>query len=272
MIYLDIETLDFFHDEHIKHLPRPDQLNAIRFGFAATCRLPPPGQQLYLIHNLKYIEGDPVVGAVYVYHNGEIITPAPDSDHALLSAIGHYRAVDTTDTTVTPIADHWQIFHAPDIVHLYHYLCLTGEPLIGWNITSFDWPIILNSTRQAGHHPLEIELESVIIVDLFDMIRTTTGRWYSLEAVAQANLGRGKLATGQQATDWLRSADPAHLDQAVNYCRADVQLVIDLHAKLLSGDYLILPPRPERQEINAIHWRPAAHERIPDPLGAISTR
>lgn len=36
MIALDIETLDFFSDDHIKRLPRPVQLLAMRFGCAYT--------------------------------------------------------------------------------------------------------------------------------------------------------------------------------------------------------------------------------------------
>lgn len=36
MIYLDIETLDFFADAHIKSLPRAEQLTAMRFGIAVT--------------------------------------------------------------------------------------------------------------------------------------------------------------------------------------------------------------------------------------------
>lgn len=36
MIYLDIETLDFFQDPHIKALPRAQQLAAMRFGLAVT--------------------------------------------------------------------------------------------------------------------------------------------------------------------------------------------------------------------------------------------
>lgn len=36
MIYLDIETLDFFSDPHIKSLPRDEQLAAMRLGCAVT--------------------------------------------------------------------------------------------------------------------------------------------------------------------------------------------------------------------------------------------
>lgn len=35
-VYLDIETLDFFSDPHIKALPRNEQLQAMRLGCAVT--------------------------------------------------------------------------------------------------------------------------------------------------------------------------------------------------------------------------------------------
>lgn len=36
MLYIDIETVDFFSDPHIKSLPRAQQLSAMRFGCAVT--------------------------------------------------------------------------------------------------------------------------------------------------------------------------------------------------------------------------------------------
>ena len=37
-IFLDIETLDFFSDPHVKALPRVQQIAAMRFGCAVTHR------------------------------------------------------------------------------------------------------------------------------------------------------------------------------------------------------------------------------------------
>ena len=90
--------------------------------------------------------------------------------------------------------------------------------------------------------------------------------------VAVANLGRGKLADGQRAAEWLRSGDPELVRKAMEYCRHDVLLTVGLHSILLRGDPLILPPRAARQELNEIHWWPDRQERIPDASGAVSTK
>lgn len=112
-----------------------------------------------------------------------------------------------------------------------------------------------------------------MMTDLFFLIRQATGRWYSLETIAQHNLNRGKLADGQRAAEWLRSGDPEQIAKATEYCRHDVQLTIDLHAILLAGSPLRLPPRAKRQELNEIHWwLDGRVERIPDAIGAVSTR
>lgn len=207
MIYLDIETLDFFQDAHIKSLPRDQQLAAMRFGCAVT-----------------------------------------------------YRADLGT----------WQEWHTEHVVNLYDLLPWCDLPVVGWNIIDFDWPVILHNAERAG---ATINHTGVTIIDLFDLIRQATGRWYSLEAIAQHNLGRGKLADGQRAAEWLRSGDPAQVAKAMEYCRHDVQLTIDLHQMLLRGEPLRLPPRAKREEINEVlWWLSGKTEWLPDAVGAVSTR
>lgn len=209
MLYIDLETLDFFQDEHIKTLPRNEQLAAMRFGCAVT----------------------------YDAHN-----------------------------------DEWNWWKEEQIVDLFNHVVWCCQSVIGWNIIDFDWPIIISNARRAGWNVLEIETETVRLFDLFAEIRRTTGRWYKLEDVCQATLGRGKLADGQKAAEWLRSGDPELARKALNYCRHDVQLVIELHGRLLRGDPLILPPRPARQELNEIRWWLDRQERIPDASGALSLK
>lgn len=210
-VYLDIETLDFFQDAHIKALQRDQQLAAMRFGCAVT------------------------------YH------------------------ADSGD---------WQDWTDEGVIALYWMLCMENtQPIVGWNIINFDWPVIINNARLAGHNVLQIEHESKELIDLFDLIRRATGRWYSLESVAQHNLGRGKLADGQKAAEWLRSGEPEQIAKAFEYCRHDVQLTIDLHEILLRGEPLRLPPRARRQEINEVlWWLDGRTERIPDAMGTVSTR
>lgn len=213
MIYLDIETLDFFADPAIKALPRERQLKAIRFGIAVT------------------------------YNDA---------------------------------ADEWLEWATSDIGDLWPYLRLPGTTLAGWNIVDFDWPVIRNGIIPYGDallsHGHEPEFH-----DLFHTIKAKTGRWYKLDVVTQANLGRAKSADGQQAALWLRdwyeNGNGAALRQALDYCRLDVELERDLYLHLTSGKPLRLPPRAERQEINELlYYADGAVERIPDALGAISTK
>lgn len=213
MIYLDIETLDFFGDAHIKDLPREEQLKALRFGCAVTAQVLPTGEMLWR---------------------------------------------------------EWGVGHAHQL-----YRDLLWSPfdtqIVGWNIAGFDIPVIRANLRPDSFED-SFEIPDDRIIDLFAQIRATTGRWYKLEDVAMATLGRGKLADGQQATEWLRSGDPVLTRKALDYCRHDVQLVMDLHGRLLSGEYLRLPPRTKRGERNEIHWRTNHQELIPDEGGAVWPR
>lgn len=208
-IYLDIETLDFFEDAHIKALPREQKLAAMRFGCAVTCS---------------------------------------DDDGFI----------------------EWR---EAEVGELYSYLMYGPQPMIGWNVMDFDWPIIGHNAKKVGWKADERRYAVYDILDIFAKIRGTTNRWYSLETIAQTNLGRGKLADGQRAAEWLRSDDPEQITKAFEYCRHDVQLTIDLHAILMRGEPLRLPPRAKRQELNEIlWWLDGRTERLPDAMGDISTR
>lgn len=211
MIYLDIETLDFFQDEHIKALPRDQQLRSMRLGCAVT-----------------------------------------------------YNAT----------SGDWLEWFGEDIADLFPYLCYgPAHPVCGWNVIDFDWPVICHNAAAKGGDALVSRSKTPEMIDLFDLIRKATGRWYKLEDVAQANLGRGKLADGQKAAEWLRSGNKELIAKAVEYCRRDVQLTVDLYEILLSDRPLRLLPRSARQELNDIlFWRNGRIERIPDATGNISTR
>lgn len=201
-MFLDIETLDFFADPHIKSLPRDRQLKAMRLGCAVTCG-----------------------------EHGDFVEWFPRDLNDLWNELGE------------------------------------ADLIVGWNIVDFDLPV-LNANCDDQY-----DLSGIPCYDIFAEIRRATGRWYKLEDVAQANLGRGKLADGQMAAEWLRSGDEALIAKAVQYCQHDVQLTVDLYAILLHGDPLRLPPRLARQEINEIlFWRDGRVERIPDAIGELSMK
>lgn len=173
--------------------------------------------------------------------------------------------------TYNEAADEWLEWQAHDVADLYVYLGYMPKAAItGWNIKDFDWLVICNNAMiiNPALRPCNPEL-----YDPFDLIRQKTERWYSLESIAQHNLGRGKLADGQKAAEWLRSGDAALVAKALEYCRHDVQLTMDLAAILKRGEPLRLPPRAQRQELNEVLiWNDGRTERIPDATGAVSTK
>jgi len=134
--------------------------------------------------------------------------------------------------------DGWRTWYAGDVTDLWE--ALRGNQIAGWNVIHFDVPLIQQAASLAGAP--DPGLDPWTALDLFAEIRTRTSRWYKLEEIAQANLGRGKSGDGQQAAEWLRSGDLALTIRAADYCRLDVQLVIDLHA-LARTVGLLLPAR-----------------------------
>lgn len=167
----------------------------------------------------------------------------------------------------------WREWLPDQILDLYGYLfSYSSNTLVGWNISDFDVHVIAYNAMAAPGYKGDLADLMVHQIDLFAMIRQQTGRWYKLDSVAERNLGRSKLADGQSAAEWLRSGDPALAAKALEYCREDVQIVVDLHAKLLAGESLILPRRPERQELNDLRWSLATWERIVGEDGVLGVR
>lgn len=205
MIFLDIETLDFFQDAHIARLPRPVQLATMRFGLATT----------------------------YDGENGEWAQWWAGTETASLPGVTAHAVLGASDETI-----------------LYSLWDFLGEnTIVGWNILEFDLPLLMLHLALLGHARLA---ELPPYIDLMERCRTASAaygppRWYSLESVAQATLGRGKDGDGQAAARWLRDGDGEERRRAAAYCRNDVQLCVDLYAAAQTSG-LLLPARPKRGE------------------------
>lgn len=132
--------------------------------------------------------------------------------------------------------------------------------LVGWNVISFDMPILwrymekVEVGKQEGWQRWE-RWQRMRVFDLMDFIRQATsenpsfcgnrgGRWYSLESISIANLGRGKTGDGLQAVKWLLDGER---EKAIEYCLNDVRLTRDIH-QLAMEEGLLLPARTERGE------------------------
>lgn len=147
----------------------------------------------------------------------------------------------------------WQTWRGGDLFYLWRELTTMPGPIVTWNGDEFDIPYLIVQAVRGG---LTTDPWSELpdSLDLMALIRRESKRlegkerWYKLEVIALVNLGRGKISHGDEAAAWLRSGDPELIQRAADYCRDDVQLVMDLHARLLSGEPLICPARPERRE------------------------
>lgn len=157
---------------------------------------------------------------------------------------GHFGCAVTYDAQ-----RGWREWWPEQVRALWH--TLRDNQIAGWNVIHFDVPLIQQAASLAGES--DPGLDSWTALDLFAEIRTRTQRWYKLEEIAQANLGRGKSGDGQSAAEWLRSGDATLRQRAIEYCRLDVQLVIDLHA-LAQSDGLVLPPRARDDDLTTYRY------------------
>jgi hypothetical protein len=151
-------------------------------------------------------------------------------------------------------ADEYKEWGITDLPALWAYM--QGKVICGWNIVSFDIPVI-RYTLQGDGYPA---FETLMAWDLFLQIREKTGRWYGLEQIALENVGRGKSADGLQAArwlqEWLSTQDPDLLRKAFNYCRGDVELEYALYAHLKAGKPLKLPPLVGKGTNETFYYQP----------------
>jgi hypothetical protein len=147
----------------------------------------------------------------------------------------------------------WATWWPDRIKALWLHVCQSSGPIVTWNGDEFDIPYLIVQAVRTGitTDPWQQLPESL---DLMALIRRESKRlegkerWYKLDVIAYHNLGRSKISSGDEAAAWLRSGDPELIQKAADYCRDDVQLIIDLHQRLLAGEPLICPARPDRRE------------------------
>lgn len=129
-----------------------------------------------------------------------------------------------------------------------------GYTVCTWNGDEFDHPLLLAQLLASGVSADVLYGVPFRCLDLCALVQRETrrlggrARWYSLDAISEANLGQKKSGNGREAAEWLASGDPALRQRAVDHCTNDVQLVMALYERLLAGKGLRCPPRPERGE------------------------
>jgi DEAD/DEAH box helicase domain-containing protein len=88
-----------------------------------------------------------------------------------------------------------------------------ADLLIGYNSEHFDMPLL--NKYYAG------DLSKIKHVDLLKEIKASLGRRIKLDDVADATLGRKKIAHGLEAIEWWKSGE---IDKIIKYCIEDVMI------------------------------------------------
>lgn len=109
----------------------------------------------------------------------------------------------------------YRVYEESDVQALIDHLTL-AQIVIGYNIDSFDLEVL------KGYGTVT----NIRTFDLLRDIERLLGFRTSLENIAQATLGRGKVATGADAVQWFRAGEMFKL---VEYCHQDVTITRDVH-------------------------------------------
>jgi DEAD/DEAH box helicase domain-containing protein len=113
-----------------------------------------------------------------------------------------------------------------------------ADALIGFNSDHFDIPLL------NKYYPGD--LTAIKSIDIMKSVKDSLGRRLSLNNLAQATLGRGKIADGLQASQWWKIGE---IEKIRKYCIEDVRLTKELYDYALKHGKLIYRDGPDTREV-----------------------
>jgi DEAD/DEAH box helicase domain-containing protein len=123
--------------------------------------------------------------------------------------------------------DSYQSFLEKDFPRLWPIL-EKADTLITWNGNHFDIPLL--NKYYTG------DLTKIRSIDLMAEVRDVIGRRLKLDTVAEATLGKKKIANGFEAVDWWRAGE---IDKLIKYCIEDVKITKELYDYALKNGKLL---------------------------------
>lgn len=120
-----------------------------------------------------------------------------------------------------------------------------ADLVVGYNILHFDYEVLLSYTGlDLGY--------SVHTLDLLADIEKALGRRVSLESVAQASLGIGKIADGLDAIRWFREG---RLADIAKYCCFDVKVTRLVHEYGMAQGCVAYLDRTGNRQTVPVNWK-----------------
>ncbi|MFA5838887.1 MAG: ribonuclease H-like domain-containing protein [Candidatus Paceibacterota bacterium] len=102
-----------------------------------------------------------------------------------------------------------------------------ADSIIGFNSDHFDIPLL--NKYYSG------DLTKIKSVDIMKDIKKSLGRRISLDAIAKATLGIGKIGHGMDAIEWWKKGE---IDKIRQYCLDDVRITRDIYNFALQNKHL----------------------------------
>ncbi len=103
-----------------------------------------------------------------------------------------------------------------------------ADEVVGFNLIGFDWPVL---AAELGDWVRELPT-----LDLMVEAQKALGHRVSLDSLAKATLGAGKLGSGLDALKYYAAGDWERLER---YCLEDVKLTRDLYAYAKKNGHLL---------------------------------
>ncbi len=125
--------------------------------------------------------------------------------------------------------DSYASFLQEDFPKLWKLL-ETADMLITFNGDHFDIPLL--NKYYAG------DLTKIKSLDLLVEVRNSLGRRIKLDSIAEATLGKNKIAHGLEAITWWKNGE---IDKIIKYCLEDVKITKEIYEYALKNSKLLYP-------------------------------
>lgn len=138
----------------------------------------------------------------------------------------YFREVDEN---FKEIKSEMKSFWEKDLSQMWE-IFLKADRIIGFNSVNFDVPALSPYAPPA--------FSKLPHFDILQHVKESHGKRVSLDAIAQATLGRGKTDSGENAILYWQKGDAVSLTKLKKYCEADVAITKDIYDFGLKNGFL----------------------------------
>ena len=145
--------------------------------------------------------------------------------------------------TYSTLREDYRIYSEQRVEELVEEL-RRADLVVGFNIEKFDYGVLM------GYTCLQLP-ELLITLDMLLEVESKIGHRLSLEAIAQASLGVGKIAEGMDAIRWWREGK---LREIAEYCCFDVKVTKMVYEFGVQNGYLLYHDRFGAAKKVSVDW------------------